>query len=241
MHILTVYIGLFCLFSPAVFANSPDVPDPYYARTAPRRGSEIDHILAQARFLFGHRGTDELPDSRMSPFTPQEVHVICAFRRSLPLDRGAGFTEVLAHHLVSFFYFAHHEDILIALLRHDFCLSPAHRPVSAPVRTALHVHFDIKKRVISKNPVWNACVRGENLSVDLIRMNADVFIHRQGRMIKKVPYTCRDYHPGPQNLWLYPDQPGLRIFVDKKARLLGIDPSSIDLGRRQDEASIASK
>ena len=233
---------LFCLIPQIVFAGTSDVPDPYYAHTAPRRGSEVDHILAQARFLFGHTDADGSSETHHThSFTPEEAHVVCALRRSLPSDRGAGFLQTLSMHLVPLFHSARSTDILIALTRHDTCTPERHQIVSQPVRFSLHIQFDSAKRVVSRNPVWNACIRSENLSVDLIRSNTDVFIHRQGRIVQKIPYTCRDYHRGPQNLWLYPDQPGLQIFVDSKARLLGILPSSLDVYSPQDGESIVAR
>ncbi len=232
---------IFCLIPQIVFAGTPDVPDPYYAHTAPRRAGELAHVLAQARFLATLKQKESDNVVVGSLFSMRELSLLCSLRRSLPSNRGAGFLQTLSVRLVPLFHSARSTDILIALTRHDTCTSERQQIVSQPVRFSLHIQFDSAKRVVSRNPVWNACIRSENLSVDLIRSNTDVFIHRQGRIVQKIPYTCRDYHRGPQNLWLYPDQPGLQIFVDSKARLLGILPSSLDVYSPQDGESIVAR
>lgn len=233
---------LFIVLSPTlVLAQLPDVSDPYYARSAPRRAGELAHVLAQARFLaaMAQKESDNVVVG--SPFSVRELSLLCSLRRSLPSNRGAGFLQILSMHLVPFFHSARSSDILIALTRHDTCTLERQKLVSRPASFTLHIQFDRTKRVVSHNPVWNACVRSENLSVDLIRTNTDVFTHRQGRITKNIPYTCRDYHRGQQNLWLYPDQPGLQIFVDTKARLLGILPSSMDVYSPQEGGSIVAR
>lgn len=241
MRFFWICTVIFCLIPQIVFAGTPDVPDPYYAHTAPRRAGELAHVLAQARFLATLKQKESDNVVVGSLFSMRELSLLCSLRRSLPSNRGAGFLQTLSVRLVPLFHSARSTDILIALTRHDTCTSERQQIVSQPVRFSLHIQFDSAKRVVSRNPVWNACIRSENLSVDLIRSNTDVFIHRQGRIVQKIPYTCRDYHRGPQNLWLYPDQPGLQIFVDSKARLLGILPSSLDVYSPQDGESIVAR
>lgn len=209
-------IVFFITLIPVTLA-SDDVFDPYYARRAPRRASEVQHIVSSARFLL-----DSDP-------TQSTQSVLCSVQRSLPFDRGGGFYETVAQNLVQLFPGESQEEVLISLLRHDRCASQSSLEVQHPrKRPKILIHFDDARRIVSSNPVWNACVRRDHLSHDLIQMNTDIFIHRQGSVLKKIPYTCRDYHRGSDNLWIYPDQPGLQIYIDNSARFLGILPSSLD-------------
>jgi len=76
--------------------------------------------------------------------------------------------------------------------------------------------------VVSKNPVWNACIRGGYVLPGFIRMNPDRFLHRQGRVRKEIPLTCRDYRRGNPNVWRHPDFLSAEIFTRADGRFLGV-------------------
>ncbi len=61
---------------------------------------------------------------------------------------------------------------------------------------------------ISSNPVWNACIRGQGLSMALILSNPD---HVEDRYGAGRPLTCRDYHIGDVNVWTHPDHKGMEF------------------------------
>ncbi len=86
---------------------------------------------------------------------------------------------------------------------------------------------------VSSNPVWNACVRNQELSFDLIQSNVDRFVHRQGSHRKELPWTCRDYHRGRLDDWIYRTNGyDLHILLSRKGEFLGIQdelPDGISL------------
>ena len=188
-----------------------DTFDPYYARSAPRHGAEITRFVASADFALRtrlHRDHTSI-DS-----------FLCSVRRTLPLSRGAGFLHVYADRIAPLV------AMDPAVVRID--LASGRRCVSTTVTAherplddkAATLPLDTVGRPLSENPVWNACIRHEGLSADLLRDNRDVYVHRQRRIRVKIPLTCRDYHRGKDELWSYPDAPGAVLLLDARGRFV---------------------
>lgn len=103
--------------------------------------------------------------------------------------------------------------------------TPALRPLVKETALATPrgiVLVDQEGFAVSTNPVWNACVRGERVFVGFIHTNRDVYIHRQGRIRKEIPMTCRDYHRGNVSVWKHPDFLDAELYLDSKGKLLGV-------------------
>jgi hypothetical protein len=190
------------------------------ARYSPRHGSEIDHLVRQAQFLHDHQSS------------PKEV--ICSIAKILPVNRGGGLHTILAQKLLSLFQ-ARDESLSI----HSVHLSPLnevsiHTLLTSHQCTTQVVHatkkiqrfspipLDKTRKPLSKNPVWNACIRNEGLSIDLMRENVDTFEHRQGRVRKSIPWSCREYHRDSTSWWIYPDEPNTQVLLTKKGEYIAV-------------------
>lgn len=75
---------------------------------------------------------------------------------------------------------------------------------------------------LSDNPVWNLCVRGENIPVGVLRRNTDTTVHRRGWVRVAIPKSCDDYHRGSQHVWSHPDFADVQLYLADDGRLLGI-------------------
>lgn len=152
------------------------------------------------------------------PLTELENSYICSLQKILSIDAADSLVEWLA---VEMAIILGREPAMVtpALKDPAFC---ALKKAAAPVKKAdAIVHLDTKGVVVSTNPVWNACVSGQDLTLYLIKSNEDTFIHRQGTISKEFAMTCRDYHRGDVSMWQHPDYPGLEIQLDDKGRLIG--------------------
>lgn len=182
--------------------------DPYHARLHPTsRANSIKVLSAQIAFVW--------EQSASMPREDREMNLICLLRNMMPARRGAGFHRVLADQVTVIIQADDSDGILQSLTSSQGCRKVLQPSASTTVtRRMISVPIDIHRKALSKNPVWNACTRSQGLSIDLIRANADVFEHRQGRHIIHRPWTCRDYHRGAANEWLYPDIPHVRLLLD---------------------------
>ncbi len=182
----------------------------------------MDHLVRQAQFLHDHQSS------------PKEV--ICSIAKTLPVDRGGVFHETLARHLADLLS---EKGVPLPPTRtpHLPSLSPrfiqamlvsrlrcTHHPLSSSKglkKKAPSIPLDTAGMPLSKNVVWNACVRQKELSVDLLRENPDRFEHRQRRMRKNIPWSCRDYHRGSDGWWIYPKLPNTRLLFTRNGHYLG--------------------
>lgn len=202
------------------------LPSAAHARSfsGSRRGSEIVRWSNAALFLW--HASQGLPDVARGDdgLTDRERSAFCSLRRSIPNGRGGGFLSTLAQVTSSMLDRDLHsaDRFMIALTAPLDCLQT---PVPSFSRESPNIVFlpvDAYGFPHSSNPVWNACVRGQGLSIDLIRSNHDTFLHRQGRIRLQIPWTCRDYHRGSLNIWLYPDVPGSQVLLDSRGRFVQI-------------------
>ncbi len=151
------------------------------------------------------------------PFSDAEVEYICSMQKAQPATSTTSFTEWLGSYMANLMG-RDAAQVIAALKDPAFCAPKA----EAAVKTAEPVAVRVNKKgiVVSTNPVWNACVTGNKVSLGLIRANQDTYQHRQGAIEKDIPMTCRDYHRGDLNVWLHPDFPNLELTLDGKGRLV---------------------
>lgn len=151
------------------------------------------------------------------PFSDAEVEYICSMQKAQPANSTTSFTEWLGSYMANLMG-RDATQVIAALKDPAFCAPEA----EAAVKTAEPVAVRVNKKgiVVSTNPVWNACVTGNKVSLGLIRANQDTYQHRQGAIEKDIPMTCRDYHRGDVNVWLHPDFPNLELTLDGKGRLV---------------------
>lgn len=203
---------VFCLLAcPASVHAESGHRQSYYARQeSVRRGSEIVRFAAAATFVHDRLYSD----------ASENAAYLCSIKNLLPENRGAGFLRLASERIA----------VITGLTRQSALFSLTSGSCDT-VRTALVVkrtfrplRIDAKGRVVSKNPVWNACIRGEPLTAAIMRTNPDVHHHRQGRIIVKIPLSCRDYHRGELRVWRFPDDPSVELVLDKRGRLLGDAP-----------------
>jgi hypothetical protein len=202
-----------------------DAPDAYYARHAPRRSGEIMRIEAAADFVWNHAVShEEKRDLRMGHLSAGQKHLACSLAKILP-DRGGAFVHEVASHLTDHFGISDRTAITRILTEAHGCPRPV-ADVSSPMSRITVIPLDAKGIPVSRNPVWNACVRGQGLSFDFIQSNTDRFEHRSGRLRVTRPWSCRDYHRGKLALWKYPDQPHTELLLDRRGKFLGAVGSS---------------
>jgi hypothetical protein len=178
----------------------------YARRVSYRRGSETTRFAVAARFV--HERVHSSGDCYE-----------CSVRNLLPEGRGAGYLFFTATE-ISRIRKTHVSDSLIALT------APIRTPEQSisPIPSLPFLIIDAKGRVLSRNPVWNACAHGQPVTPDLIRSNPDTILHRQRRIRTKRPMSCRDYHRGDIRVWTYADDHSIQLVLDKKGRLLGDPP-----------------
>lgn len=182
------------------------------------QGAGTKIFMASGKFLVSEEMQETFGAGPDIPLSQLEHSYICSLQKALAKDAGDAFVEWLAVE-VAIILGRQPAIVTSALKDRAFC---APKQVAAPVKKAdVIVHLNTKGVVVSMNPVWNACVSGQNLTLDLIRSNADTFVHRQGTISKEFAMTCRDYHRGDVSMWQHPDYPGLEIQLDDKGRLIG--------------------
>lgn len=163
-----------------------------------RRGHETNVIGASMQFLaqrlegndnvappaFG--GGEDASDDGARPLA-------CSMRTRLLLkENGDGVWEWTASEIARLTGMS--QDAAMELLRDPF-VCPADAVAAAPVVniTLFPVAHD---GPVSSNPFWNACVRGEHVSLADVRANPD-------RNEDGLPLTCGRYHTGSS--WYHPD------------------------------------
>ncbi len=196
--------------------------DAYSARYSARHGSEIDHLLRSAQFLVDHHASEQ--------------EVMCSMATILPVGRGGGFHTLLAEKISLLFSEKRvplpptptpkrermsSRLIQAILVTQHGCHTMQRFPLQKK-RKAPSIPLDSSGIPVSNNDVWNACVRNQSLSADLIRENPDTFEHRQGRIRKKIPWSCRDYHRGEAGWWIYPDQVNTELLFTRNGQYIGV-------------------
>lgn len=205
-------------------------------------GHGTDQFLAKAKAVASFYSSDGIAPGGFGggpdvPLSPDEISYICSMQRAMPHDAIDSFIDWLAGTMASIMD-RDASMISIALKDPSFC-APAQ--AAAPVKKAdIIVHLNPKGIVVTSNPVWNACVTGQNLTLDLIKSNEDTYLHRQGRISKEFAMTCRDYHRGEVSMWQHPDYPGLAVKLDSKGRLIGGLPAGF-VAKRDIKENVASK
>jgi hypothetical protein len=203
------FLAFFLLLFPLTTYAS--VETHYAARVSARRGSETIRFAAAARFVHQHiyRGGGCYE---------------CSVRKLLPEGRGAAFLQLAATEVARITR-KPVKNSLIALT----AKLPAQKPSVLPRPVLRPMTVDAKGRIVSGNPVWNACVHGLPLTAALMRTNPDVIVHRQRRVRVIRPMSCRDYHRGDIRVWMFADDPSIELVLDKKGRLLGDPPAGYTL------------
>lgn len=212
MHPVTS-ITLLCIMLCAGVSSAHAYGDAYYARSqSERRGSELERFIAAAEFSFERSHASDTDRSEY----------FCALQRLLPQNRGGGFAYVVSQRLSTLLNLDT-TSVSIALVR-------ARCDIATPVTFSnhsppKHLRIDSIGRVVSRNPVWNSCIRGTLLTPAQLRSNPDVFVHRQRSISVRIPYSCRDYHRGEVRSWIFPDDPSIELVLDARGRLLGDAPA----------------
>lgn len=226
-RILTVWfvIGLWFVVPP--HASAAIVRGTHHG-SGTRGFMAIAHAVA-ASYGVGCAGADVCAAPLMPlsvSLTDAEIGFACSMQRSIPHDAPDALTDWIGQTMARIMG-RHAKQILPILKDSAFC-APSFRGDSKR-KADIMVHIAPGGSVVSSNPVWNACVRGESVSRVLIRSNEDFSLYHRGRVSKKIPFTCRDYHRGDVHLWQHPDFPGLEIHLDERGRLLGGLPAGFAL------------
>ncbi len=128
----------------------------------------------------------------------------CIFHKILPYGRGNEFLATLIANITN--SRRAQKAIFSQVAKPSDCDSVRSLAIKKNLIHVRHsIHLDPDGRVFSNNPVWNACSRGQQLSLRLLRSNRDQFEHRQGSIRVVRPWSCRDYHRGEGNHWIYRD------------------------------------
>ncbi len=223
LYRLRSHLCIGIVLSAIPFACSVASADRVIPSQATHQGHGTSVLKASAMVMFQHRVRDaEQSRGLHSSLDNTESDFVCSMQKALPRNASPALIEWFAHTVAEIM----HRDIsqiTPALKDPAFCLPQ--RNALRVRKTVAIVHLNAKGVVMSRNPVWNACVTGRSVSLALIRSNKEYFIHRQGSHRKLLAKTCRDYHRGNTSLWQHPDFPDLEVHLDAKGRLLGGVPT----------------
>lgn len=207
------------------------------------RGNGTNQFAAKANFVAGFFGAGGTAPGAFGggadvPLSQDEISYICSMQKAIPVDALDSFVEWFAAHIASIM--GRDANMIASALKDPAFCAP--KQAAAPVKKAdVIVHLNSKGVVVSTNPVWNACVSGQDLTLDLIKSNEDTYVHRQGTISKEFAMTCRDYHRGDVSMWQHPDYPGLEIQLDTKGRLVGGLPTGFVAKKDLTNANVATK
>lgn len=207
---------------------SADTPDAYYARHAARRSSGLTRMSAAADFVWSRAVlSEEKREQRLhSGLSVGQKHLTCSLSLILP-DLGGAFVQEVATRILDRSGATDRAAIVHLLTTGESCPRRMVEPAPAIAPTLLIIPIDARGIPLSSNPVWNACVRRQGLSFDLIQSNTDRFEHRRGKVRITRPLSCRDYHRGSVAFWKYPDQPDLELLLDRRGKFLGAIGDSV--------------
>lgn len=198
---------------------APPLRDMYLrARERQRQGSEIRQVESAVRFLWLHRKITFSSDANT-----QLTQLACSIRRALPEARGGEFLRTVSETIAREIGRSESvSEIFLTLTLPHLCKRPA--AVQNTVKPLSIIYLDRAGAVVSSNPVWNACVRGKGITAALIKSNVDRTLHRSGRLRTEIPWSCRDYHKGPIDVWTHPDFPDISIVLDEHGKLISALP-----------------
>ncbi len=195
----------------------------------------VQHYLVQ----FGSFPPGSFGGSSAIPLSNAEVDFICTMKASLTWDATPGLIDWLIAYIAD----SIGRDVSVvhdAFMSETVCTGGPQTQAFAPAPKPVAVHVTREGVVVSTNSLWNACVTGQGITLELIRSNPDTVTHRQGRIAKVFQKTCRDYHPGSDNVWLHPDFTNLWMTLDTKGRIVGGLPIGY-LAVRESALKVVSK
>lgn len=179
----------------AVSAVSRDRSDGNYGR----RGQQTNVIGASVRFLAEHlRGEDDFAPPAFGGFnnalTPSQRSLICSMRtRLLAGENDDGVWDWTALEIARLSGLS--PETAGDWLRNE-AVCPS-EDVAAAESTIEVTLFPVSHDgPVSGNALWNACVRGERITLEQVRANPD-------RDEDGLPRTCGSYHTGSS--WYHPD------------------------------------
>ena len=182
--------------------SSPESPN----GNGTSRGSGAGMFSAIARFSAMWRGIGATAPGAFggtinTPLSTNEIEYICSVQRGMKKNSKPGLQSYVAQQMANMM--GRDEDFIEEKLTNtSFCESTnmSIRPKKRAVKeVVLEFPVDDEGYPISSNPVWNACVRNEGITLALIKSNTDRDDPRDGG----TPKTCADYHT--QSVWRHPD------------------------------------
>lgn len=182
------------------------------------QGAGTKILRATSTFVVAQHAQESFGSGPDVPLTEPEVSSMCSLQKALPTNADNTLIEWLAKEMAS--TMGRDVAIVTSVLK-DATFCESRKSVSVFRKADVIVHINSQGVVFSTNPVWNACVSGQNLTLELIRRNEDVYVHRQRLVSKNIAKSCRDYHRGDVSMWEHPDYPDLEIQLDAKGRLIG--------------------
>ncbi len=156
-------------------------------------------------------GTDD------APFSDAEKNFLCSMKATIPDTVDDALFNWFSMYIAGLMG----RDVSVvadALANADYCApkKEAKAPTVKPLPIAFAVDAD--GYPISTNPVWNACIRGTDLTLDLIKSNPDRVEHRTDNRA----LTCRDYHKGDKDIWSHPDHANLQFVWNAQTKKLSL-------------------
>lgn len=158
--------------------------------------------FAKARFLALFHGIGDLPPGAFGagpevPLGPEEIRFVCSMQRSLPPIPHPGLLELIGTHMAALM--GRDLAFIVEQLQDPFlCESintALHLVPQTVVATTIPFPIGMDGIPLSRNPSWNACIRGE-VTLAVIRNNPDR--DEDGR-----PEDCASY--STDNVWRHPD------------------------------------
>ncbi len=202
------------------------------------QGAGTKIFLASSTFLAAEDVQKNFGAGPDIPLSQSENAYMCSLQKMFPVNAADSLIEWFA---VEIARILGRDPAMVTSVLKDrtFCRTRELPLVSR--KADVIVRLNAKGVVVSTNPVWNACVSGENLTLDLIKSNTDIYMHRQANVSKKFAMTCRDYHRGNVSMWQHPDYPDLEIQLDHKGRLVGGLPFGFTAKKDSVQKNVASQ
>lgn len=211
---------LFWLFGPEIDPQSAVTPHHSVSsdadnHDASRRGHQtnvidgIVHFLAHVENLNTTIATAAFGGTNDAPFDAHTLSLLCSVKRGMPAESDTAMWSWAAQQIAD----ATGVDVeLIARALRDPHVCDAPTPsIHVQKSDSALIAFPIDDTgPVSRNALWNACVRSNNIPYELIKNNPD-------RDSKGLPRTCSDYHQ--ENTWYQPDL-GISFYWDKETHTL---------------------
>jgi hypothetical protein len=192
---------LFWLFGPEPVATS-NVEHAQHTEgeDSARRGHQTNVLGASARFLALHSESDIAPaafgGSAGSVLTESQRSLFCSMRKAIPAGSDAAVWQWTASELAALTGLSPSYSETI-LKDPSLCPQPVAAVDARLAKLAQITFFPVDDTgPVSSNPLWNACIRGLPITLDMIKQNQD-------RDEDGKPRSCADYHT--QESWYQPD------------------------------------